>query len=228
MIQRNILIVMISLISFQSFGQKNDTIFLLRENSRGYYHAIFIDTSKLSKFYNRISDFTFGRWDQYDYKISLKYLKEHNLKLTTRKIGDIPHKWIILKQYKGHFYTYSPSDYYFHYKISITDTTFIDYTGEGPYVSKILDFNKIDDRTYAFKLTGIIDPDRRLVIHLIDKKNGVAVFEENTKGRSPGYYLMIAADKIRNFPIIVNYCKMLKQVEFQFDKPDYQTLLKEK
>lgn len=57
------------------------------------------------------------------------------------------------------------------------------------------------------------------------EKNGIAVFEENTKGYPPGYYLMIAANKIRNFPIIVNYCKTNKQLEFNFDNPDYRKLL---
>lgn len=64
-----------------------------------------------------------------------------------------------------------------------------------------------------------------LQIPQVNRKKRVAVFEENTKGQPPDHYLMGAANKIRNFPIIVNYCKSNKQQEFNFDKPDYRKLL---
>jgi len=39
---------------------------------------------------------------------------------------------------------------------------------------------------------------------------------------------MISADKIKTVPIIVNYCPTQKQSEFEFETPDYLTLIKSK
>ena len=207
-------------------GQKRtaDRTFLLREPD----HSIFIDNSKTSKFYESISDFKFDKFDKDSYGYSLQYLKDHGLKLTKTNLKDVPKSWIILKYYKKKFYTYHPSDFYSHYKISITDTAFIDYGGEGPMANKIISYKKVDDQTFSFGLTGVERPKRKLTIHIIDKQNGIAIFEQLTDDKDKQYYLMIDARKIRQLPIIVNYCKTQKQMEFDFDEPDFRKLLKTK
>jgi hypothetical protein len=213
----------------QVFGQttKNDTTFLLKETVDGL-HIIFIDYSKDSKFYTSISDFKFGLFDSASYKISLEYLKENNQTLT-KKAPIIPWtNWVTLKQYKGQFYAYYPSDFLFHFSQSINDTTFIDWTGEGPNANKIIDSRKIDSKTYEFRLDGIYEKDRKLKIHIIDNKKCIAVFEQRSNGNDVQYYLMIAAEKIKSVPIIVNYCRTQKQLEFEFETPDYKTMLKSK
>lgn len=213
----------------------NDTLFLEREKSVVYYHALFIDKNKSSKFYDEISCFGNGTMEDYEeefYNSSLKYLKANNIILKRKIINELPSKWIIIYQYKGKFYTYCPSDFMYHYKINITDTAFIDYMVEGPVANKIIDFTKIDDSTFRFHLTGLCKQNRELVIHIIDSKNGIAVFEDkyiNTFGgekeEDARTTLMIDVNKIRNFPIIVNYCEQSKQNEFEFDKPDYKKLI---
>lgn len=72
------------------------------------------------------------------------------------------------------------------------------------------------------------DKDRTLVIHIIDRNNGIAVFEETNSGNDKKYYLMISADKIKSVPLIVNNCETQKQLELQFEEPDYIELLKTK
>ncbi len=228
--QCNIFTILIILVSSQSFAQKtvNDTIFLLKENYKGIYHSIFIDTDKNSKFYNQISDFSFSEFDKDSYNYSMEYFNENNILLTKTIIKDIPKEWICLKFYKGEFYSYKPSDFYTHYQASINDTTFIDHTGEGPVANKILSFSKTDSITFEFKLNGLYNKERDLVVHIIDEKNGIAVFEEKTTEQDSFYYLMISAEKVRNLPIIVNYCETQKQIEFHFDEPDYKKLLTQK
>ncbi len=69
---------------------------------------------------------------------------------------------------------------------------------------------------------------RKLTVHIIDKHKGIAIFEELIEDKAKQYYLMIDATKIRQLPIIVNYCETQKQMEFDFDEPDYQKLLNTK
>ena len=153
-------------------------------------------------------------------------LKENKILLTKKTVKEIPQKWIILKQYKGNFYTYKPSDFLSHFKICITDTAFIEYTGEGPVANNFFDLIKVNDSTFKLKVAGINSKDRDFIIHIIDKKNGIAVFEQISNVNEKIFYLMISANKIRNLPIIVNYCETQKQSEFHFNKPDFEILLK--
>jgi hypothetical protein len=159
----------------------------------------------------------------------MDFLKERKLTLT-KKTPVIPQKkWVTLKQYKGTFYAFHPCDFLFHYRISVNDTTFIDWTGEGPEASKIVSQKKIDEKTYEFQITGIAKKDRKIIIHIIDSKNGIAVFEEtNDEADKSYYYLMVASDKIKNVPIIVNNCETEKQWELGFNEPNFSELLKRK
>ncbi len=210
---------------------RNDTTFLLEEigdTSFYFYHSIFIDTNKKSKFYDRISDFDFDEYDSVTYNASLGYFKEKSIKLNKKVVTGLPLKWIELYQYKDEFYVYKPSDFIGHYQVCITDTAFIDYTGEGPLASKIIDFRKIDTNTFKFKLTGAFYGDRTLIIHIIDEKRGIAVFETSFNEEDKNFSLMVSAQKIRNFPVIVNYCEDMKQMEFNFDEPDFEKLLRTK
>ena len=212
-------------ISLSSIGQKlYDTTFLLKKGD----HSIFIDRSPTSKFYDHVSDFRFGKFDGDSYNYSLQYLKDKGVKLTKNRITDLPKKWIILKYYKNKFYAYHPSDFYSHFKAAITDTAFIDFGGEGPMANKILSYKKINEKTFSFSLTGVERPKRNLTIHIVDKTNGIAIFEELYDDKDKLYYLMVDAAKIRKLPIIVNYCKNQKRMEFDFDEPDYTKLLNSK
>jgi hypothetical protein len=78
-------------------------------------------------------------------------------------------------------------------------------------------------------LSGIAKKNRKLIIHIIDNKKGIAVFEETSYNSNERYYyLMIAADKIKTVPLIVNNCETYKQNELCFDKPNFSELLKNK
>ena len=55
-----------------------------------------------------------------------------------------------------------------------------------------------------------------------------AIFEEIKNGADKNYYLMISADKIKSVPLIVNNCETQKQLELQFEEPNYIELLKTK
>ena len=126
---------------------KKDTIFIEKEYNKDDKYAVFIAPSKNSEYYDYISDYSFGKFDHQSYKESLDYLKRKKLELSKVSINDFPKNWILLHQYKGKYYVYSPNDYYFHYKIKITNNSYIDFSGEGPSANKILDFKKIDQNS---------------------------------------------------------------------------------
>ena len=224
---RNILTILIIGTTFQLFGQSvgNDTTFIFKATVDGELQTIFIDNNKDSRFYDNISHFNFQYFDKDSYKISTDYFKENKLTLSKEKPVIPWTNWVILKQYKGNFYAYHPCDFLFHFRQSINDTTFIDWTGEGPVANKIIDQKKIDSKTYEYKLTGIYDQERKITIHIIDFKKGIAVFEQTANGIDKRYYLMIAANKVKSVPIIVNHCPTQKQSELEFDKTDFKALL---
>ena len=198
-----------------------DTIFLLKNKE----HIIFIDTSKESTFYNKVANFTYSDLNDETFESSLKYFKKNKIKLNNHKIKRLAKKWVIIKYYKNKFYTYYPSDFYNHYKISITDTAFIEFYGEGPVANKILTFRKNTDKKYSFLLTGEGKINRSVVFYIIDRKNGIAILEESYNCIK-NYFFMIDATKIKQLPIIVNYCISQKQLEFNFEEPNYENLLK--
>ncbi len=228
--KRILFMIMVIGTTFSSFGQSNgkDKTVIFKETIDGGLQTIFIDNNKDSKYYDEISQFNFELFDNQSYKISTDYLKEHNLTLKKVKPVIPWRNWVTLEQYKGKLYVYRPCDFLFHFRQSVNDSTFIDWTGEGPVANKIMEQKKIDSKTYEYKLKGIYEQERIIVIHIIDNKNGIAVFEETTNKTETKYYLMIAADKIKNVPIIVNYCPTEKQSELEFDTPDFKKLLMNK
>jgi len=203
-----------------------DTTFIWKDKQRGTAQSIYFDRNKNSKFYAEITYFKFLNFDNDSYKYSIDYLKENRLFLHKKNPVITSTKWVTLKQYKGKYYAYHPCDFYNHFRASINDTTYIEWTGEGPVGNKILNQKKIDDQTYEFKLTGINSKNRTIIIHIIDDDKGIAVFEESSKGAAKDYYLMIMADKVRTVPLIVNNCEHQKQNEVNFDTPKYAKLLK--
>jgi len=205
--------------------KSKDTTFIERSAKLKTAQSIYFDNNKNSKGYNDIVDFYFGKFDNDTYKQSLIYLKDRKLKLIKSKPIIPVVKWVPIKQYKGKLYVYRPCDFYSHYKISVNDSTFIDWTGEGPIANKILAQSKINDKTYQFKLKGFYQPNRTLLIHIIDTENMIAVFEETDEKKQKNYYFMIAANKIKNMPLIVNNCETYKQFELIFEIPNFAKIL---
>jgi len=211
--------------SFAQFKQ-NDTLFFVRDKNDSFYHRIFIDTNKKSKFYSYVSDFTIENFDIDSYKRSLKYLYSKKLFPKKYSLENLSREWVMLETYKGKIYVYSPADFYFHYKVKLTDSLFIDWTGEGPEAMYIQKFNKLNSSTYKFILKSQSSQHRELTIKYIDKEKGIAIFQNKyydpyLKKMIQQYQLMGDVRKMRNIPLLVNTCDNQKQDELEFDKIDY-------
>jgi len=203
---------------------ENDTLFIKKDLE--YY--IFIDTTRNPKYYEKLDNFKFDKYDLELYEGYLKSFRENNIKLTKHKLDNFPKKWRPLMWYNGEYYVYYPCDFCSNYRISITDTTLIEYWCEGPSVNKMSEYKKLNDNTFYFQLYELLsEKEINFTIYLIDKEKGIAVFKDDING----YSLMIDVEKINNFPIIVNKCEFMKvddiPIEYQNDlNIDFEELIK--
>lgn len=208
-------------------GQKNvqDILFIQVDSMQ----TIYVDHSRSNALYSLMDAdaWTFLGINDLVYQNSLDFLKGNN-GFFIKKTPVLPFtRWLPLKQYKGDFYIYSPCDFSTFCSASVNDTTFIDWIGGNPTANIITEQKAIDNTTYEFRLTGVYDQDRKIAIHILDNNKGIAVFEESVVGKPVKHYLMVSADKLERFPIIVNTCKTPKAHELDFVEPDYAKLLKQ-
>lgn len=233
---RKLYILLVLMLAFQLkvLPQKtlSDTIFIVKEIQKdGIYHAIYIEPDRSSKYYDRINNF---KLDLNAYQESLKQLTGNKpAKLAKHKTPIIPKKWLELHAYKNKYYVYSPSDYGSNSRLKITDTTLI-WQGMELGANVINSVQTIDQNTVEFSITKFalsqisgkfIKVKSKLFIHIIDRQNQIAVFEFITKSAPVRYELRVSADKVRNFPLIVNYCEDQKQMELSFDSVDFKKML---
>ena len=212
----------------QSFGQatKEERNYIYKDSLQGYAQSIFFETDKESIFYNDITRFEMRNFDQDSYTTSLKYLSSNKLSLQKRELILPSKEWLPLQQYHGEYYAYHPCDFYHFYKVSINDSTYIDWTAEGAIANKIIGQRKLNDSTYELSTKGILEQHRTIRITLVDSISGIAVFEETTATKSPKYLLMIMADKLKSVGFIVNVCITEKKSELKFERPNFEKLLK--
>ena len=172
----------------------------------------FIVNNKNSKYYEKRRNFSFDEYDWNSFQRTygeLKNLKDFNLK-------DFPRRWVLLKQYKGKFYTYLPCDFCSDYTIQFSDQLVLENTCEGIIASKIDKFKQKDVKTYNLQFA-----ERKIDIHLLSKMPGVAIFEEDGN-----YDLMVDVQFIENYDLIKNECLQGKVNELTFEQPDFEKLLK--
>lgn len=211
----------------------NDTLFFERVKTDSFYHRIFVDDNKNSKFYSAVSDFTITGFDKDTYKRSLNYLYSKKLSPKKKILNEIPGEWVMLESYKNKVYVNSPCDFYFHYRAKFTDSVFINWDGEGPEATYIERIVKEDSVTYHYFLKSRTYKNWKLSVKYIDKEKGIALFRTQffdpvLKKTDLGYQLMVEVKKMRNIPLLVNYCDYQKKFELEFDKVDYSTIFKHK
>lgn len=207
-----------------SFAQTtlNDTTFFVREFQDGHYHAIFIEPNKHAETYNLICTSSFNDYDSLSYTQSLKDADEqqHN-SWKHFEIKNICTNWIPLYSYKGNHYVYLPSDYGNINNFLINDSTTIQFNMDGPWGFRTLSFEKAGKDSYTIirqTYDGMVDT---LLIHPIDNIKGAAVFEFRKEGNAV-FSLMLKANAVRHYPLIINYSEYQKQMEFQFDTIEFK------
>jgi len=219
--------LLLLLISYTTFAQhSSDTAFQKGELTKGTKPpSIFLDTTLKVK--TELANFAFTNYDSATYYEQLNKLRPLNY---TKIIPEnFPRKWIALYQLKGAYYLYRPCDWGYHFRFEITDSTTINYTMEGPEPSR-LEKVSFTSTTHAV-IEGVnYWEGRRVEIKVIDIERGIAVltFGPTKYRKGVNRIIMIDARKAHLFPVIVHYCPTSKAPEIDFDKIDFDMLLKQR
>lgn len=211
-----------------------DTLFLereIRDTPYPFYHAIYIETNRKSKYYDQLADFSYNEFGNLT-----RYNEEFNkrgIHLNKLKPVDLPVEWLPLYLYKNKYYVYIPSDWGDMQRQILTNSLLIYWGMEGPIPYVLTDLKKINRDLYSVFSTNYFmewgggSKQENVDIHIVDQKNKIAVWEyKNAPEEEYRYALYVAKEKIRNFDLIVNYCETDKQMEFEFEQPDFAALLK--
>lgn len=135
------------------------------------------------------------------------------------KLRESNEKWVPVYIHQKAYYVYVPCDLGYHQPIQITDKELI-LGGMETAISAIIKRQKTSENVFKVEYKSYDGIRKCLKYTVIDKQKGIAVFNYNGD-----YRLMVRAEKIKDYPIIVNKCKQDKMAEFVFDKPDYKMLL---
>ncbi len=219
------LLISFCILFMSTFAQKQDTTFLKPRNQEG--HAIYIDPSPDSEYYEKIADISYTLSNK-DYKESMERLNIHKKPFNQIDLTGIPRNWCALELYKGKYYVYAPSEWSYT-RVSLNDSTVIQQDMERS-ISLLDATSKIDKNSYKFfRIKDYTSQRNSFTIHIIDVERGIAVFENlysNPFGKLFPFKLMVDINKIKEFPIVVNYSPQHRELEFVFDEPDFKELLK--
>jgi len=213
-----------------SYRKLNDTIFIHREVSKDFYHAIYIDTNRHSKYYDWLTNFEFNKYDVQSYQESYEYLKEKFPK-TYMKVNstELPEDWIPVYLYKDNYYLYAPSDWGNAGKRIINDSAFVYWYMDGPLPIPLTSVKKEAQNKYILEISNLSKDSlekQELTIFQIDPKTQLSVFKFSNKTGKTQYRLYIPKESASSFDMIVNYCENQKQLEFEFEEIDFKKLIK--
>ncbi|MFT6964446.1 MAG: hypothetical protein ACJAWV_004187, partial [Flammeovirgaceae bacterium] len=193
-----------------------------------FYHAVFIEKDSSSLYYDRLADFDMEKYEfhkrEYEMHCQNYHKEVPNLKIRSFSIPSEIKTWNYLRQLDSTLYLYAPSDWGSNHRFQFTDSTYISWNMDGPFPQPIIDFKALSENEYEFEIMpNYMDSDLesiKLKIKIIDKQKGLAVLtsqRDSTKYQS----LIIMGSHVKNFPIVVNYCKSQKVMEFRgFDNTD--------
>jgi hypothetical protein len=207
----------------------NDTTFIHRKITNEFYHAIYIDTSQNSKDYNWITNFDFRESESETYNnYYSSHKKEHNDDRSLKK-SNLLGGWLPVYQYKEKYYLYAPSEGGAIGRRIINDSAFVYWYMDGPLPLSLTSIKKKGKGHYILKMDDFVfekEKKETLEIYQIDPKTRLSVFffpEEIERYR---YQLYVPKENAHYFDMVVNYCNSQKQLELEFDKIDFQALLK--
>ncbi len=152
---------------------------------------------------------------------------KQNLKGVKAKLLPVklPGQWVPLYQYKGQKVLFCSPEANTAY--ILTDSLITESEMGGP-IPMVIRETTIKNKNYHFKIIAPynVDKEFKLIIHIINDNNKLAVWEFKHNGES-GYRLLIPVSEIPNYPIIstISYDGMI-EIPIGFEKINYMVLLK--
>jgi len=197
----------------------------LRNDGKGANHnMVYIDYDRHSKYYDLVADFNFTPAGLQAYRDGIKLIKGKSTAPFSKKdITGLPLKWCPLLVYQSEPFIYYPANPENNYRMAFNDTTCIEYRADKVTVSQLLSVKKTKDHTYSIVRLGADKKSTTIIVHVVDSKNGMAIFENLIPGVK--YTLMAPAQNIHQFEIIVNYSKNHKAPEYPFAVPDLRNII---
>ncbi|WP_184548408.1 hypothetical protein [Mucilaginibacter sp. FT3.2] len=215
--------------STEALNKKNDTVFLLREKDSVHYHAVFVEKDRQSQVYKNVLNFKMDNYDAEAYLRNYHAVKRRSAKPFRKyNLAGLPTEWLPLYSYRGSFYIYQPSEPGNTARITITDSTMVHWYMDGPTPQLLQEVIKLNNHTWQLKFRGYLQraPDVKIIIHIIDPINKIAVWEDVNAPIRYRYSLYVPRENAAKFDLVVNYCLENKVAEFNFDSIDYVALLK--
>jgi len=210
-------IVILMTVWITGFGQSKRG-YLRNEGKGTNRNMVYIDYDRHSKYYDLICNFKFSPAQLSTYNKAIKLLKGKNIgPLPKRNLAGLPLKWCPLKVYQAECFAYYPANPANNYRIAFNDTTCIEFSGDKVSVSQLLAVKK-KDATYSIVHMGADKKPSTFIIHLVDTYKGRALFENLFPGVQ--YSLLVPAENLHNFDLIVNYSKNGKAREYEFAPRD--------
>jgi hypothetical protein len=212
------------MVPFQPYGQvKKDTAFLHRAFENGSYHAIFL-ANKNSPFHDEVSEGF--KIDTFTYNSFVRDLKDSGNSIRNFEIN-FNQDWYSLHQYKQKYYAYLPSEPYVNSYIRITDSTVIlnDFN-DGLIPALIQKLEWLDAKTLKIHTAAVYKEYSVLIFHFLNVARDLSVIEFPYKDKKIRFRLSASKDRLKKYPIIVNYCPDARVHEWEFEKPKFEALLK--
>lgn len=194
-----------------------DTIFLERhvaDTPFPFYHAIYIEKDHRHPLYDSTAPFAYSRFDD----TTWSWMRTDGISRKHHDLAGLPAQTIPLHGYKNKLYAYYPEwD-----RTSITDSAMILRYFE-PIAYAIKDISKTGNDRWSLTYVNMLFANESVRtridtvhIYMIDTARQLMVWEFLDKN-NPHYELRIPRSRIREYDLVVNYCKTQETDLFPFD-----------
>ena len=166
--------------------------------------GVMLVSNRASDYYAGLADFQITGAKKKAYREGLSQITKpngHALKKHAR-LG-LAQNWVQMVPYNGGYYPYYHENIGDE-RVQINDSTIVDYFLDGPMPLKVTCIKKISTDHYEMEW-WFDETTWKLDIYIIDRKNQIAVFDYGEEESTYRYNLMIASEKVKDFPIIVSY-----------------------
>jgi len=213
-------------VPFGLSSNKVDTIFLKKRTSPGD-NIVYIEQNRNSKFYKKILDFKLDTYDSAQFAQTRLDLEKQGVRYHNKKsaLQGLPRKWVAVHRYKRSYHLYFPADFGVANRKMITDSTICYSNMDGFNPEAIVSLAKRGNNTWDFKVESAAGLSDHILIHIIDRKTMLAVWEKPDK-YNPQFDLCVPAQNAKNFDMIVNDSNGELPDEFEFDPINFKQLLK--
>jgi hypothetical protein len=207
----------------------NDTIFLLKRRDERYGETVYIEKNRNSFVYKDLLDFKLDSNETEEYRQNCSDLFKSAIKGAKKyKLTGLPRQWIPVYKHAGNYYLYSPAEDGAQGRLMVTDTTVCFMYLDGYYPEQILSATSQGDLNWGLNVLSPISGKHRIIVHTIDHKTHLAVWSR-VNGVGNQYQLYVPKEYADHFDMIVNRGDgSVKVPEFEFDKINYKTLLRDR